>query len=136
MGIILAPALMFHFNMFILGFFLNAYKTSGIINRVKYIPVSLTICFISAHFFVTHLFSKNKEMTISAFQILFEITYGKYLIILIIVTPILFIVFNKKNIDLLKIITATILMFPLANVALYFIYVDKLLKAYNIRLEY
>ena len=76
MGIVLGPVILFHLGLFLLGISVNGYKTVGIVNKIKFIPISLLIAFLASYSFVYKSISFYENMRIYAFDIMFDVIFS------------------------------------------------------------
>lgn len=136
MGIILAPGLLFHLGLFALGIVLLAMKTKSFVSFFAYSPISLICSLLSGYWLLTYLFNLNSNSRIWAFDILIQITYGKYLIAVLLFIALAIFVYKKFSPIFLSAVCLSSFMVPFATVVLYFMFAKDLYKKFNILIHY
>ena len=136
MGIILLPFLALHLGLFGLAWVWHFLKIKGSKNLLRLTPFTFLLSSSMGFLYLVHTFWKNANERIYAFETIFSILIGMPTVIIVLISGIAFLVYRKKEVNLLHSIFPALLMVPFTAVFFYFIYVKKLMQYYNISIYY
>ncbi len=136
MGMVLFPFLIIHAAIFLLGIVWLGVKTKTFINFLKFVPLSLLLCFSVGYLSLLSNFYYDQNSRQSAWEVLFSLFLGKYSIILLAISAVLFLLMKDSENKFYHAMGSAILMSPFSSIILFFIFGKKMYSIYNISIFY